>query len=355
MADEQSTQLADTKPKLETALRVAIPINVPQRNAKPSRDQYTYTSTFSPFAVALTRQKDNLDHVEKKKDPTNIGKNIINMDHDAQVKTALKDFSVLAFSSKRAGKKDVEALAYASLGVMYDNQEEYVSAIENYKLYLQLSQELNDSIGAAAACNCIGVDYMEMAAPHAENLISDTTTVLSDVAVRHLNHAIEYHQRHLEIGPDAGGKFVANINLGLCLAQLGEVNQAARHFQDGLRVAIKMQTLYGQSIAVGNLGLLALSKRDCSTARTCFDQHLQLIQALMDPEAEILAWKLLADLSTAEENFADAAHKLEQARKIAEKEGLLNELRRIHCLIGVSKGTVEFRNFANSLLEPETY
>ncbi|RYH19971.1 hypothetical protein EON65_25015 [archaeon] len=63
----------------------------------------------------------------------------------------------------------------------------------------------------------------------------------------------------------------------------------------------------------------------------------------------------MADLSTAEENFADAAHKLEQARKIAEREGLLNELRRIHCLIGVSKGTVEFRNFANSLLEPETY
>lgn len=95
----------------------------------------------------------------------------------------------------------------------------------------------------------------------------------------------------------------------------------------------------------------------------------------MDPEAEIVAWKLvrlillflniscimlisisglqLADLSSAEENFAEAAHKLEQARRIAEKEGLLNELRRIHCLIGVAYGTLEFRSFVTSISNPE--
>ena len=55
-----------------------------------------------------------------------------------------------------------------------------------------------------------------------------------------------------------------------------------------------MQTLYGQAIAVGNLGLLAMGKSDFSTSRTCFDQHLQLIQALMDAEAEINAWKLVS-------------------------------------------------------------
>jgi hypothetical protein len=77
------------------------------------------------------------------------------------------------------------------------------------------------------------------------------------------------------------------------LTWLGDINRAARHHQDALRIAIKMQTLYGQAIAVGNLGLLAMGKSDFSTSRTCFDQHLQLIQALMDAEAEINAWKLV--------------------------------------------------------------
>eukprot|EP00428_Durinskia_dybowskii_P082622 CAMPEP_0170428512 /NCGR_PEP_ID=MMETSP0117_2-20130122/39810_1 /TAXON_ID=400756 /ORGANISM="Durinskia baltica, Strain CSIRO CS-38" /LENGTH=99 /DNA_ID=CAMNT_0010687811 /DNA_START=45 /DNA_END=341 /DNA_ORIENTATION=- len=99
-----------------------------------------------------------------------------------------------------------------------------------------------------------------------------------------------------------------------------------------------MQTLYGQSIAVGNLGMLAQVKRDFSTARTCFDQHLQLVQALIDPEAEIEAWKLMAGLSTAQENHEEALDSFEQARRIAEREGHHNELRRINCLIGVSKG-----------------
>ena len=74
----------------------------------------------------------------------------INMDHDALMKTAVKvhssllltiqlfkwynniilqDFSVLAQSSKRAERKDVEATAYASLGVIHDNQSNYTQVL----------------------------------------------------------------------------------------------------------------------------------------------------------------------------------------------------------------------------------
>ncbi len=45
---------------------------------------------------------------------------------DAKVKTSIHDYTVLAFSSRRANKPDVEASAYISLAVIYDN-------IENYK------------------------------------------------------------------------------------------------------------------------------------------------------------------------------------------------------------------------------
>lgn len=59
----------------------------------------------------------------------------------------------------------------------------------------------------------------------------------------------------------------------------------------------------------------------------------------------------LADLSCEQENHAEALESLEQARRIAEKEGYYNQLRRIHCLIGVSKGTLEFENYTYNLLQ----
>ncbi len=86
-----------------------------------------------------------------------------------------------------------------------------------------------------------------------------------------LQQAILYHQRHLDIS-DQGGKFVANTNLGLCYGILGDFNLSGQHHQEALRTAIKMQTLYGQSISVGNLGLLALSKSDYNTSRMCLEQ-----------------------------------------------------------------------------------
>jgi hypothetical protein len=43
---------------------------------------------------------------------------------------------------------------------------------------------------------------------------------------------------------------------GLCFGIIGDIIQSAKYHQDALRVAIKMQTLYGQSIAVGNLGMV---------------------------------------------------------------------------------------------------
>lgn len=282
--ESQATQLADTRPKLDTALRVALPVNAPERNATFSKDQFIYNNAFSPNAQSISKKhhlvlsKDNPDlkHLDtNRKPPVLLSQSPVNMDHDALIKTAIKDFTVLAFSSKRAGKKDVEATAYASLGVIHDNQQHYLEAIEHYKAYLSICEEINDPIGRAAACNCIGVNYMLLANPssdagslHGITLTTETTELL--------DKAVQFHNRHLEIGPDSGGRFVAHTNLGLCMGMLGNVNLSAKNHQDGLRVAIKMQTLYGQSIAVGNLGMLALVKKDYATSRTCFDQVMIL-------------------------------------------------------------------------------
>lgn len=272
-----ATQLADTRPQLDCPLRVAIPVNAPSRNVRLTKDQFIHLNAFSPEALSLARKSKiqmNLpadamsSSNEKKESKTN---NALNLDQDAVTKTAIKDFTTLAFSSKRAGKKDVEATAYASLGVIYDNQSNFLQAIESYKSYLQICDEIGDAVGSACACNCIGVNYLLLACPPSD--IGCLQSIeLTDQNRDYLEKSTYFHAKHLEIGPDSGGKFVANTNLGLAYGMLGEINASAKHHQDALRIAIKMQTLYGQSIAVGNLGLLAMVKGDHSTARTCFDQ-----------------------------------------------------------------------------------
>ena len=41
----------------------------------------------------------------------------------------------------------------------------------------------------------------------------------SQQSKEYLNKAIFYHSKHLDIGPDAGGHFVAHTNLGLCVGK----------------------------------------------------------------------------------------------------------------------------------------
>jgi hypothetical protein len=71
---------------------------------------------------------------------------------------------------------------------------------------------------------------------------------------------------------------------------------------------------------------------------------------LQDVEGEVNAWKLLATLCTKQENYSGALEFLDHARKISLKNGFYNELRRILCLMGMTKGNLSFPSFADSIL-----
>lgn len=346
---ESTTQLADNHPQIDTPIRILIPpgTNAPSRNNPSCRDDYIRSNAFSPSAFTLAATSNNM----------NLGPNTrlpslnttSNTDTDAKVKTAIHDYTVLAFSSHRAGKRDIEGSAYISLAVIHDNLGNLKGGIENYKLYLNICKELGDSTGEATAYNCLGVNYMMLACPSSDagflSGFQETTQ-----SVEYINNAITNHENHLNIA-DSGGQFVAHINLGLCFGVKGDLTTAAKHNQSALRIAIRMQTLYGQSISVGNLGMLATIKADYKTARTCFEQHLQLVQSLHDVEGEINAWKMLAKLSTLQDLHEDAIELLDNARSIASKHEYRNELRSILCLMGIAHASADFNEFSAELVE----
>ena len=95
----------------------------------------------------------------------------------------LKDYDILAFACRRAGKSRDEGRAYYSTGVLYDNLGKYKLAVDQYKKFLQVCKAIGDVHGEALAYNCIGVDYMKMGENDSQ----------------FYRDAIDYHTRHKEV------------------------------------------------------------------------------------------------------------------------------------------------------------
>ena len=122
----------------------------------------------------------------------------------------LKDYDMLAFACKRAGKSRDEGRAYYSTGVLYDNLGKFKQAIEQYKKFLQVCKAIGDVHGEALAYNCCGVDYMKMGETQPE----------------FYKDAIDFHTKHKEVA-DVAGKFLAHINLGIIYNYIGDFEKSS--------------------------------------------------------------------------------------------------------------------------------
>lgn len=128
---ESVTQLADAQPQIDTPLRILLPssTNAPTRIQGTCRDDHIRTNAFSPAAYAATLNIVDQDgigpntRIPSLNNTTNNSK--VGGDSQARIKTAISHYTVLAFSSHRAEKKEVEASAYVSLAVIYDNMKNY--------------------------------------------------------------------------------------------------------------------------------------------------------------------------------------------------------------------------------------
>jgi hypothetical protein len=127
---ESVTQLADSQPQIDNPLRILLPLgtNAPARVQGACRDDYIRTNAFSPaaYTTTLNISPDDVSIGPNNRIPSLNSTSISgSIDSQAKIKTAISHYTVLAFSCHRAGKKEVEASAYISLAVIYDNLSNY--------------------------------------------------------------------------------------------------------------------------------------------------------------------------------------------------------------------------------------
>ena len=186
-------------------------------------------------------------------------------------------------------------------------------------------------MGEALACNSIGVDYQ----------------LMGDAYVK---QAIQYHTKHLEVA-DVPGKYIAHVNLGLCYAALGMSDDAVTNHQHALRYAIRMCSLAGESLACGNLGMIAsAADGDIPTAKACAERQLQLARTLNDNRGKGDAYRQLGVLSNIQGAYDEAVHYFEQAMHLAQQEADEHVSNSARCCIGVAKGNASFDAYLQDMV-----
>lgn len=201
-APTSSTQLAEQYPQIDLPLRVDPPQNLkaPERTVTLSRDEQIRASAFSPQSFVLraatlktlegaaggggaadmsTTINGDLGQTGSK--TTSIEGSVkSNSENQAPFRTAVSDYKMLAFSSQRAGKMQMEGQAYLAIAITLDNMQRYTEAIENYRKFLSVAKKMGDVTNQCLAQNCLGTDHMLIACPPSEGSQFDARRTLSE-------------------------------------------------------------------------------------------------------------------------------------------------------------------------------
>ena len=250
----------------------------------------------------------------------------------------LKDYEILAFACKRAGKSRDEGRAYYSTGVLFDNLGKYKEAIKQYQKFLQVCRAIGDVHGEALAYNCIGVDFMK----------------LGEIDPIYYNDAITYHMKHKEIA-DVAGKFLAHVNLGIIYNQIGDYEKSSINHQFALRYAIQMSSVAGQSVAIGNLGKVGgnqvYAQMNQDKMQMFVERYLELSNELKYRKGESGAYMQLGEILTQKGDYDTSTKHFYRAMKISEdvKDDETNEKAKVN--FGMANASLKWNNHVTGLLE----
>jgi tetratricopeptide (TPR) repeat protein len=104
-----------------------------------------------------------------------------------------------------------------------------------------------------------------------------------------LKAAIDYHYKHSEMARDAGGRYMANCNLGICYTDTDDYQNAENAFKNSLEYALMLSKLLetklyqyasgdieAQSLVLDFLAKTATKRRDFAMAQTYLEKQVKV-------------------------------------------------------------------------------
>ncbi|CAK9189940.1 unnamed protein product [Sphagnum troendelagicum] len=268
----------------------------------------------------------------------------------------ISDLSVIAESLRRQKdpeKYKDEAKALISMGVLYDNAQEFLKALDCYQNYLELCIKLGDAEGEAVAYNYIACSIQEhedlksTASKDNSNAPGELGSPSNAAAAAMYRKAAEFHRQHADKG-DVEGQFVAYTNLGLVYAKLSQWADAANSHKRALKCATYLENPPKQCVAIGNLGFLLFRRGKMGAAKACIIRYLQICEILGDVQGTARAHYMLGTIAALFKKYKEAEEEFRSAMTTARqcRDKQMEVFSKVQ--IGIARGKMELSHMLSS-------
>lgn len=224
---------------------------------------------------------------------------------------ARKLFEGLLQSGSDIEKRRIQnglARAYASIGVVYSEENNYSKALEQYFNALKVYQEIGQKPGISKAYNNIGIVYKSQS---------------------HREKALEYFKKALQIQNETGEQSAAVTltNIGVIYFELGDEIRALEYYNKAKNFFLTIDNKRGYALLLNYFGDYYKKTGDSATAIGYYVQAQQLYQGMENKFGVSLVLYNMGGLYAGQKQYADALASAQQSLVLAREIGALDQIK----------------------------
>ena len=206
------------------------------------------------------------------------------------------------------GDKEKQADSYNALGVLNNTFGQFDLALEELEKGMALTLEVKDSSGIIRYLLNIAAIFEakgELLKSLENNLV-----------------ALGLSQQHQNLRNES----IGHNNLGNNYKDLGDVNKAAHHYYECLKLYESADNPWGVVSAYSNLALLYINNQSYSKAEEYLKEGLKLAKSIDFYEGMAMTYANTGALRDAEKDYVAAAEAYKECLKIVQENGMLNRV-----------------------------
>lgn len=236
--------------------------------------------------------------------------------------SVFKDAEARAQASMRSGEKDAAAKLFCLVGCLHYNYGNVELSIKAFTKALHTFELIQNVRGIAYCHNIIGVCHFRLC---------------------EYKMALVHHKKQEALGGDYA-KAVAQINMGVSYAAIGELEFAEQAFHDSLASATASKDSVLETIAYGNLGLVSLRIGNMRAAQLNLEQCLENCSSVGDKSGAAICLLLLGELYSLINDHQHALFYYEHAYRIGGEANNTDTVDIARVSIGIARGNASIRD-----------
>lgn len=209
---------------------------------------------------------------------------------------------------EQVGDKAAIAKSYHNIGLVYDDQGNFTEALKNYLHALKLNEEIDDKSGIATEYNVIGVIHYNQ---------------------KNYPEALESYIHSLNIRKQLGDKYdltESYSNLGLLYFDMGDIAKCMQNYNEALKLRKEIEDRQGIAISYNNFGDVYLHEKKYSEAVKSYQKAQEINVQLGYRKSESSVLLSMGKAYFLKGNLSDALKHTNASISIAKELGALDYL-----------------------------